>query len=610
MPLQAPRRIEVRVPVEGEVRSEVGNAFASPGRSTQLAVPPTGPFTVHWLTADRVWTFVDIEVTALDLTSLVAPVPRALGSPLRIEWSARVDEAVSVVVVAAGTRVSLDRDALGATAWTGGAPVTALAAWHRAGALVGYSVASVPSGTSSITLVPTAPEQRLTLGVDGSPTVGFEVRALAEGVDTGLVWAQGKLKQGQALQLALPGAGDAPNHDAWLVEVNERALGVTPPRRTWWATLPFDRTSHVFEANPLPEVTPALASPIAVGSVPLPLSPMRPGVDVTAPLLGWIQLDLEPVDGCEGAPWTVLAPESTTRLRWSAPSLNDPLSARRVLGRAARVDAGQALDDFLTAGRGLTWAAGEASLQGAVGLWRGPVEACAGAATPGLWRVQAADRSGCNALSQTALVSRDACGRLSLELENAGIARGALAEALACGRLTDEAFESRSGARFAVTPEPGGALTIAYPGGDLRATPWAGPDRGSSQAAPRAAVGDWTTLVVQSDFVPSGAVEAAPALRIVHARDDGRGGGGVRVDAQGGVSLVTPRLSRSGALSEALDAPSAGIDARGVLAWAPKECGVGGALDVRDGTLTLTWDEASDEPAGRGTRRYRVTATR
>jgi hypothetical protein len=61
---------------------------------------------------------------------------------------------------------------------------------------------------------------------------------------------------------------------------------------------------------------------------------------------------------------------------------------------------------------------------------------------------------------------------------------------------------------------------------------------------------------------------------------------------------------------EALDAPSAGIDARGVLAWAPEECGVEGALDVRDGTLTLTWDEASDEPAGRGTRRYRVTAKR
>jgi hypothetical protein len=59
------------------------------------------------------------------------------------------------------------------------------------------------------------------------------------------------------------------------------------------------------------------------------------------------------------------------------------------------------------------------------------VEACAGAATPGLWRVQAADRSGCNALSQTAIVSRAACGRLSLELENAGVARGVLAEALA-----------------------------------------------------------------------------------------------------------------------------------------------------------------------------------
>jgi len=610
VPLQAPRRIEVRVPLEGEVRSEVGNAFASPGRSTQLAVPPTGPFTVHWLTADRVWTFVDIEVTALDLTSLVALPPRALGSPLRLEWSARVDEAVSVAVVAAGTRVALERDALGATAWTGGNDVTAVAAWHQDGALTGYTVTTIPRGTSTVTLTPTAPERRLALGVDGPQVVGFEVRALVDGEDSGLVWARGRLGHDRPLQLSLPGPVGRSGRDAWLVEANERALGETTPRRRWWAILPPSRTSHAFDAVQRPEVTPSLSSPISAGSAPLPVSPESPGVDVTAPGEGWVQLDLEPVDGCEGSPWTVLAPASTTRLRWSAPLLNDPLAARRVLGRVARVDAGQPLDDFLSGGHGLTWATGEASLQGVVGVWRGPVEGCAGAATPGLWRVTDVDRADCEALSQVAVVSRDACGRVSVELPNEGVARGALSETLACGRLTDEVFESRSGARFAVTAEPAGSLRIAYPGGDLRATPWDGLEAGVVSASPRAAIGDWTTLEVLSDFVPAGLTEPVPGLRIVHARDDGRGGGGVRLDAQGGLTLATSRFSRAGRLLDAVDAPSAGVDARGVLAWAPYECGVEGAIDVRDGRLTLTWDEASDETAGRGTRRYRVIATR
>ncbi len=601
--LAAPRRIEVRVGERGEVRTSLGNTFVEPGRVAEVAVPPEGPFTLHWLTASRTWTFVDVEPRGLDLRPLVEPTVAASSGALVVRVEAPVGQVVEVAAVSAGRRLQVVPAAAGARVSTGPEDTLVLVAWRDGGLLSHWATASVSLGQSEITLEPRAPDRTLRVGVAGTSSAAFVLTALVDGVDTGLRWAEGRVGEGTALALALPGQVQGVEH-AWRLEASQSAFGIpTPPERLWIATLPTDRDAHVFDATPNPEVTPALVERF---EVPLPLDRAGAEVRVDPPDDdAWLQVDLDTDGECEPGAWTVLVPEGRDAFSWPEVLGADPLDARRLVGAVRRVRAGISLETFLESGAALESAEGEASVQGAVGFWRGDVRPCAGAAQPSRWRILHRDEGLCDVAGAVVSVAVDACGRVSFEgpvFEGPGAA-GAV---FACGRLLGDRFEDRTGARFAVTERPDGTLRVAHPTGEYRWLPWEGVEPAAGLSAGDALAGVWSRIEVRSDFVPleaTGEGELVPELRIVHARDDGRRGGGLRVDRTGVLTLDASGFRRIGRIDR-FDDGRAATD--GAFSWAPSDCDVGGRLELRDGALTLTWDEPGEPSAGPGLRRFRA----
>jgi hypothetical protein len=593
----------VRVAERGEVRTSLGNTFVEPGKVAEIAVPAEGPFTVHWRTTARTWTFVEIEPRALDLRPLAASTPVALSGALVVQVDSAVGEVVEVAAVSGGRVLQVVPTAGGARVSTGPEDTIVLAALRDNGLLSRWAVASVPSGQRELSLGPRAPDRTLRVGLEGTSSAAFTLTAVVDGVDTGLRWAEGRVGEGTALALALPGDFPGVQH-AWRLEASQSAFGVpTPPERSWVALLPTDRDAHVFTAAPAPEVVPALVERF---EVPLPLDRAGAEVRVTpAENDAWLRVDLDADAECEAGAWTVLVPGGRGEFSWPEVEGADPLDARRLVGAVRRVRAGVSLDTFLESGTPLESVAGEASVQGVVGFWRGDVRPCAGAAQPSRWRVLQGDEGLCDASDAAVSLAVDACGRVSFDgpvFEGPGAA----AAVFACGRLLGDLFEDRTGARFAVTESPDGTLRVAHPTGEYRWLPWEGVEPTPGVSARDALAGVWSRVEVRSDFVPvdpAGEGEVVPELRIVHARDDGRRGGGLRIDRTGVLTLDASGFRRRGRIDR-YDEGDAGLN--GTFSWSPSDCDVGGRLELRDPALTLTWDEPGEPSAGPGVRRFRA----
>jgi hypothetical protein len=601
--LAAPRRIEVRVGERGEVLTALGNTFVEPGKVAEIAVPAEGPFTLHWRTASRTWTFVEVEPRGLDLRPLVEATPVALSGALVVRVEAPVGEVVEVAAVSGGRRLLVVPTAVGTRVSTGPDETIVLAAWRDNGLLSRWAMASVPADQGELTLEPRAPDRTLRVGLEGTSSAAFTLTAMVDGVDTGLRWAEGRVGEGTALALALPGDFPGVEH-AWRLEASQSAFGLpTPPERSWVALLPTDRDAHVFTASPVLEVAPALVERF---EVPLPLD--RAGAEVRVTPSeddAWLQVDLDADSECEPGAWTLLVPEGRGAFSWPEVEGADPLDARRLVGAVRRVRAGLALDTFLESGAPLESAEGEASVQGVVGYWRGDVRPCAGASQPSRWRVLHGDEGLCDASGAVVSLAVDACGRVSFD-GPVFDGPGAAAAVFACGRLLGDRFEDRTGARFAVTESADGTLRVAHPTGEYRWLPWEGVEPVAGLSASDALAGVWSRIEVRSDFVPvdaSGEGEVVADLRIVHARDDGRRGGGLRIDRTGVLTLDASGFRRRGRIERFDDADAV---TNGAFSWAPSDCDVGGRLELRGRALTLTWDEPGEPSAGPGVRRFRA----